>query len=78
MVHRSGEVIFANAQLEDALGSSRRTLVGAPFANFLNDATSFIAALNGAGDHTFAALRYDDSLKGLERWVKIHFQCTSS
>ncbi|MBL0253248.1 MAG: PAS domain-containing sensor histidine kinase [Polaromonas sp.] len=63
VVHRSGEVIFANAQLEDALGSSRRTLVGAPFANFLNDATSFIAALNGAGDHTFAALRYDDSLK---------------
>ena len=63
VVHSNGAVLFANAALEDALGMSRRTIVGAYFANYLTEPTHLQNALKGAGGNEFAAMRYDAWLK---------------
>jgi two-component system, NtrC family, nitrogen regulation sensor histidine kinase GlnL len=65
VVQRSGEVIFANAALEDALGTSRRTIEGSQIAQCFTDSQAMQTALRGADGHEFAALRYDTWLKRL-------------
>ena len=65
VVQRTGEVIFANAALEDALGSSRRTIQGSQIAHCFTDSSAMQTALKGADGHEFAALRYDAWLKRL-------------
>ncbi len=67
VVHSHGEVVFANAALEDALGISRRAIVGSRFASNFTESGPFENALLGAGGNEFAALRYDAWLKRLNR-----------
>lgn len=59
VVHSDGTVLFANSALEDALGTSRRTIEGSAFAQCFSEPHILQNALEGAGSNEFAALRYD-------------------
>ena len=59
VVGADGTVLFANSALEDALGTSRRTIEGSDFAQCFTEPYSLQNALQGAGGNEFAALRYD-------------------
>jgi two-component system nitrogen regulation sensor histidine kinase GlnL len=59
VVRGDGTVLFANAALEDALGSSRRTIEGASFLPFFEEPHVLRTALDGARVNEYAALRYD-------------------
>ncbi len=61
-----GAVRFANAALENALGLSRRTLVGLEFASFFAQPALLQMALTGARRQEAAGLRFEASLKGLQ------------
>ena len=63
VVRNDGAVLFANAALEDALGSSRRTIEGTDFALNFTEPFALNNALAGVGGNEFAALRYDAWLK---------------
>lgn len=52
-------VVFSNAALEDALGISRRTIVGSSLADVFTEPVQLREAIQGASQNTFAALRYD-------------------
>ena len=65
VVRVDGRVVFANAALEDAIGTSRRTIEGSQFADFFAEPQTLRNALEGAGSNEFAALRYDAWLKRL-------------
>ena len=65
VVRGDGMVLFANAALEDALGTSRRTIEGARFFDCFTEPHVLQNALQGAGSNEFAALRYDAWLKRL-------------
>jgi two-component system nitrogen regulation sensor histidine kinase GlnL len=67
VVHHDGVVLFANAALEDALGSSRRAIQGSPFSDFFTEPAVLHSALAGAGSNEFAALRYDAWLRRLNQ-----------
>ena len=56
-------VVFANAALEDALGTSRRTIEGSQLPDCFTEPHILQNALEGAGSNEFAALRYDAWLK---------------
>jgi two-component system nitrogen regulation sensor histidine kinase GlnL len=55
-------VVFVNAELEDVMGQSRRSLEGQSFLNFFTDAKPLKHALAGVNANEFAALRYDAEL----------------
>jgi two-component system nitrogen regulation sensor histidine kinase GlnL len=59
VVAPGGAVLFANAALEDALGTSRRTIEGSSFPLCFTEPQLLRTALEGAGSNEFAALRYD-------------------
>lgn len=63
VVHADARVLFSNAALEDALGTSRRMLLGSSFAELFTEPGSLHSALEGASENAFAALRYDAWLK---------------
>ncbi|MEY4883764.1 MAG: hypothetical protein RIS34_1618 [Pseudomonadota bacterium] len=63
VVRSNGSVQFANAALEDALGTSRRTIEGSHFPDHFTEPHLLMSALEGAGGNEFAALRYDAWLK---------------
>ena len=63
VVHADASVLFSNAALEDALGTSRRMLLGSSFAELFTEPASLHSALEGASENAFAALRYDAWLK---------------
>jgi two-component system nitrogen regulation sensor histidine kinase GlnL len=63
VVRTDGSVIFANAALEDALGTSRRTIEGSRFPECFTEPHILQNALTSAGSNEFAALRYDAWLK---------------
>jgi two-component system, NtrC family, nitrogen regulation sensor histidine kinase GlnL len=63
VVNRAGDVLFSNSALEDALGISRRTIVGSAFFDVFTEPMQLQSALLGATDISFAALRYDAFLK---------------
>ena len=65
VVRTDGCVVFANAALEDALGTSRRTIEGSQLTECFTDPKILKHALEGAGSNEFAALRYDAWLKRL-------------
>ena len=65
VVRTSGVVIFANAALEDALGTSRRTIEGSQLPDCFTEPHILQSALEGAGSNEFAALRYDAWLRRL-------------
>src|SRR4030095_17133141 len=59
VVAGDGSVLFANSALEDALGSSRRTIEGSNFPQSFTEPHLLQNALQAAGGNEFAALRYD-------------------
>jgi two-component system nitrogen regulation sensor histidine kinase GlnL len=59
VVASDGAVLFANAALEDALGSSRRTIEGSNLPSCFTEPQTLKTALEGAAHNEFAALRYD-------------------
>ena len=65
VVHSNGTVLFANAALEDALGISRRAIIGSHLPDSFTEPAHLQTALTGAGSNEFAALRYDAWLKRL-------------
>ena len=65
VVDSNGIVRFANAALEDALGTSRRTIEGSALAQCFSEPHILQNALEGAGSNEFAALRYDAWLNRL-------------
>ena len=66
VVHADAKVVFSNAALEDALGISRRAIVGASLADVFTEPGALRDALAGASDNAFATLRYDGFLR---RWL---------
>ncbi len=65
VVQSDGVVLFANSALEDALGTSRRTIEGSQLPDCFTEPHILQNALEGAGSNEFAALRYDAWLKRL-------------
>jgi len=65
VVRTNGCVVFANAALEDALGTSRRTIEGSQLPECFTEPHILRHALEGAGSNEFAALRYDAWLRRL-------------
>lgn len=63
VVSPEGEVLFANATLEDVLGVSRRVLTGAQIIDYFSEPTLLQNALAGAASNEYAVLRYDARLK---------------
>ena len=65
VVRTDGCVVFANAALEDALGTSRRTIEGSQLTECFTEPHILKHALEGAGSNEFATLRYDAWLRRL-------------
>ncbi len=63
VVSAEGRVRFANTALEDALGTSRRSITGSPLQDSFTEPTLLETALSGVRDNEYAALRYDAWLK---------------
>ncbi|MCU0762473.1 MAG: nitrogen regulation protein NR(II) [Hydrogenophaga sp.] len=63
VVSSNGNVLYANAALEDALGMSRRSITGTPLQECFTEPALLENALSGARGNEFAALRYDAFLK---------------
>jgi two-component system nitrogen regulation sensor histidine kinase GlnL len=62
VVRGDGTVLFANSALEDALGTSRRSIEGASFLPLFTEPAVLRTALDGARINEYAALRYDARL----------------
>ena len=62
VVRGDGTVLFANAALEDALGSSRRSIEGSSFLPHFTEPQLLRTALDGARVNEYAALRYDTAM----------------
>ncbi len=58
-----GKVLFVNAALEDALGISKRSVIGTRLATSLAAPSQLQNALQGVLCNEYALLRYDDWLK---------------
>jgi len=67
VVDDEGIARFANAALEDALGISRRAIIGAHFQNSFAQPGQLRGALKAAGNSDFSALRYDAHLLRVAR-----------
>jgi len=65
VVDPHGQVVYANAALEDALGMSRRSINGAHMQDCFTEPVLLDNALQGARGNEFAALRYDAFLRRL-------------
>jgi two-component system nitrogen regulation sensor histidine kinase GlnL len=63
VVNAEGLILFSNAVLEDALGMSRRVLVGSALADYFFEPQPLRAALQGVRNNAFSALRYDGALR---------------
>ena len=63
VVNAEGMILFSNAVLEDALGISRRVLVGSALADYFFEPQPLRAALQGVRNNAFSALRYDGALR---------------
>ena len=67
VVQSDGKALFANAALEDALGVSRRSIVGSHFPDSFIDPAHLMKVLKGAVGNEFVALRFDAGLLRLRR-----------
>ena len=65
VVRSDASVVFSNSALEDALGTSRRMIVGSSFFEVFTEPLQLQSALEGASENEFSALRYDAWLKRL-------------
>ena len=59
VVRNDSSVLFSKSALEDALGTSRRMIVGTQFTEVFMEPSQLQNALEGASENEFAALRYD-------------------
>ena len=59
VVRGDGTVLFANAALEDAMGTSRRSIEGSAFLDSFSEPHILRNALDSAHGNEFAALRFD-------------------
>ena len=69
VVRIDGNIIFANSELEDALGTSQRMLMGEDLSSYLTVPGLLLNALKGVGDNEVGALRFDAWLKRTNRDV---------
>ena len=69
VVRIDGNLVFANSELEDALGTSQRMLMGEDLSSYLTDPGLLLNALKGVGDNEVGALRFDAWLKRTNRDV---------
>jgi len=67
VVDDGGVARFANAALEDALGISRRAIVGSHLQDSFTQPEQLRSALKAAGNNDFSALRYDAYLLRVAR-----------
>ena len=67
VVSGGGSVLFANSALEDALGMSRRSILGTHFPASFTEPDGLRNSLLGVGGSQFATLRYDAWLARLNR-----------
>jgi two-component system nitrogen regulation sensor histidine kinase GlnL len=65
VVMNDAAVIFANSALEDAMGISRRSIVGSCLSEAFTEPALLQNALHGVRDNAYAVLRYDAFLKRL-------------
>ncbi len=63
VVRIDGEVVFANAALEDVMGLPRRAIQGSPLSSYFTETQAFENAMQGAHSNAFATLRYDAHLR---------------
>ncbi|MFY8178311.1 MAG: nitrogen regulation protein NR(II) [Limnohabitans sp.] len=63
VVRIDGQVVFANAALEDVMGLPRRAIQGSPLSNYFTETQAFENAMQGAHSNAFATLRYDAHLR---------------
>ncbi len=63
VVDGRGHVIFANAAMEDAMGQSRRSLVGQDLSAFFLEPRAFAVAISAATANEFATQRHDAWLR---------------
>jgi two-component system, NtrC family, nitrogen regulation sensor histidine kinase GlnL len=63
VVNLRSDVLFANAALEDALGTSRRMIEGGLLTDYFVEPQALVAALEGVATNAFATLRYDALLQ---------------
>jgi two-component system nitrogen regulation sensor histidine kinase GlnL len=77
VVRPDARVLFSNAALEDALGTSRKTIVGSSFAEAFTEPYQLQNALEGACENEFEALRYDAWLKRVgQESIPVHVSVT--
>jgi two-component system, NtrC family, nitrogen regulation sensor histidine kinase GlnL len=62
VVDLRGQVIYANAALEDALGITRRVIEGSNLSSCYSEPRALEAALDGVAVNAFSFLRYDAKL----------------
>jgi len=62
VVRGDGTALFANSALEDALGSSRRTIEGTSLLPYFTEPHLLRAGLDGARVNDYAAIRYEARL----------------
>jgi len=63
VVDVQGRIQFSNAVFEDAVGLSRRLIMGTLLADYFFEPQPLIAALQGVQQNAFSALRYDATLR---------------
>jgi two-component system, NtrC family, nitrogen regulation sensor histidine kinase GlnL len=63
VVDLRGRVIYVNAALEDALGTSRRVIEGSNLGKDFIEPMALEAALDGVAANAFASMRYDAMLR---------------
>ena len=63
VVRIDGQVVFANAALEDVMGLPRRAIQGSPLSSYFTETQAFENAMQGAQSNAFATLRYDAHLR---------------
>ena len=63
VVNPDATVVFSNSALEDALGISRRVIVGSDLAAAFTEPAQLQSAFAGARDNAYAVLRYDAWIK---------------
>lgn len=67
VVHSDGTALFVNAAMEDALGMSRRTIVGAHFPDCFTQPEYLRTILQSGGGNDYSALRYHAGLLRVSR-----------
>ncbi|WP_246316060.1 nitrogen regulation protein NR(II) [Tepidicella baoligensis] len=65
VVDADGHLLFANNALEDAIGLSRRSLLGVPLTDWFTMPELLQNALQGSRGNEYAVIRYDAFLKRL-------------